>query len=131
VVVASTFTVELGSVSGQIHFCMPYSMIEPIRDTLTSSLQGEALEVDKRWIRLMTQQIQVAEVEMVAVLGNGRATFDEILNMKVGDIIPLTVPEVIQATVDGVPVMDCTYGVLNGQYALKVEKLLANSDHKN
>jgi flagellar motor switch protein FliM len=130
VVVASTFTIELGSVSGQIHFCMPYSMIEPIRDTLTSSLQGEALEVDKRWIRLMKQQIQVAEVEMVAVLGTGRATFDEILNMKVGDVIPLSVPDVIQATVDSVPVMDCTYGVLNGQYALKVEKLLANSENK-
>ena len=131
VVVASTFTVELGSVSGQIHFCMPYSMIEPIRDTLTSSLQGEALEVDKRWVRLMTQQIQVAEVELVAVLGEGRANFDEILNMKVGDIIPITVPETLQATVDGVPVMDCTYGVFNGQYALKVEKLLANSDNLN
>ena len=131
VVVSSTFTVELGSVSGQIHFCMPYSMIEPIRDALTSSLQGEALEIDKRWIRLMTQQIQVAEVELVATLGNGRATFDEILNMKVGDVIPLTVNEQIQATVDGVPVMDCTYGVLNGQYALKVEKLLANSDNMN
>ncbi|MFC0135042.1 flagellar motor switch protein FliM [Massilia eurypsychrophila] len=128
VVVSSTFTVELGSVSGQIHFCMPYSMIEPIRDALTSSLQGEALEVDKRWIRLMTQQIQIAEVELIATLGTGRASFDDILNMKVGDIIPLTVPETIQATVDGVPVMDCTYGVLNGQYALKVEKLLANSD---
>ena len=130
VVVASTFTVELGSVSGQIHFCMPYSMIEPIRDALTSSLQGEALEVDKRWIRLMTQQIQIAEVELVATLGTGRATFDEILNMKVGDVIPLTVTEQIQATVDGVPVMDCTYGVLNGQYALKVEKLLANAEIK-
>lgn len=130
VVVSSTFTVELGSVSGQIHFCMPYSMIEPIRDALTSSLQGEALEVDKRWIRLMTQQIQIAEVELVATLGTGRASFDDILNMKVGDIIPLNVPEQIQATVDGVPVMDCTYGVLNGQYALKVEKLLANSDSK-
>ena len=128
VVVSSTFTVELGSVSGQIHFCMPYSMIEPIRDALTSSLQGEALEVDKRWIRLMTQQIQVAEVELVAVLGTGRASFDDILNMKVGDIIPLNVPEQIQATVDSVPVMDCTYGILNGQYALKVEKQLANSD---
>ncbi|MFL6659883.1 MAG: flagellar motor switch protein FliM [Massilia sp.] len=130
VVVSSTFTVELGSVSGQIHFCMPYSMIEPIRDTLTSSLQGEALEIDKRWIRLMTQQIQIAEVELVATLGTGRASFDDILNMKVGDIIPLTVSEQIQATVDGVPVMDCTYGVLNGQYALKVEKLLANADVK-
>ena len=72
VVVASTFTVELGSVSGQIHFCMPYSMIEPIRDSLTSSLQGQALEVDKRWIRLMTQQIQIAEVELVASLGTAR-----------------------------------------------------------
>ncbi|MGJ9418163.1 flagellar motor switch protein FliM [Massilia sp. CMS3.1] len=128
VVVSSTFTIELGPVSGQIHFCMPYSMIEPIRDALTSSLQGEALEVDKRWIRLMTQQIQVAEVEIVAELGHGRANFDEILNMKVGDVIPITVPESVQATVDGVPVMECSYGVFNGQYALKVEKLLANSD---
>ena len=74
VVVASTFTVELGSVSGQIHFCMPYSMIEPIRDSLTSSLQGEALEVDKRWIRLMTQQIQIAEVELVARWARPRST---------------------------------------------------------
>ena len=129
VVVASTFTVELGSVSGQIHFCMPYSMIEPIRDSLTSSLQGEALEVDKRWIRLMTQQIQIAEVELVASLGTAKVNFDEILNMRVGDIIPLQIPEFISATVDGVPVMDCSYGVMNGQYALKVEKLLANSDN--
>jgi flagellar motor switch protein FliM len=128
VVVSSTFTIELGPVSGQIHFCMPYSMIEPIRDALTSSIQGEALEVDKRWIRLMTQQIQVAEVELVAELGHGKANFDDILNMKVGDVIPITVPEAIQATVDGVPVMECSYGVFNGQYALKVEKLLANSD---
>jgi flagellar motor switch protein FliM len=131
VVVASTFTVELGSVSGQIHFCMPYSMIEPIRDALTSSLQGEALEVDKRWIRLMTQQIQIAEVELVASLGTAKVSFDEILNMRVGDIIPLNIPETIEATVDGVPVLDCTYGVLNGQYALKVEKLLASSDSMN
>ena len=128
-VVASTFTIELGSVSGQIHFCMPYSMIEPIRDSLTSSLQGEALEVDKRWIRLMTQQIQIAEVELVASLGTAKVNFDEILNMRVGDIIPLQIPELISATVDGVPVMDCSYGVMNGQYALKVEKLLANTDN--
>jgi flagellar motor switch protein FliM len=121
--------VELGSVSGQIHFCMPYSMIEPIRDSLTSSLQGEALEVDKRWIRLMTQQIQIAEVEVVASLGTAKVNFDEILNMRVGDIIPLSIPEFISATVDGVPVMDCSYGVMNGQYALKVEKLLANADN--
>jgi len=124
VVVATTFTLELGSVSGEMHFCMPYSMIEPIRDTLTSSLQGEALEVDKRWVRLMTQQIQIAEVEIVANLGTAKITLGEILNMKAGDVIPFSIPETVAATVDGVPVMDCSYGVFNGQYALRVEKLL-------
>jgi len=127
VVVATTFTIELGPVSGEMHFCTPYSMIEPIRDILTSSLQGETLEMDKRWVRLMKQQIQTAEVEIIADLGVARSSLGKILNMKVGDIIPITVPEIVEAKVDGVPVMECTYGKLNGQYALRVEKLLANS----
>jgi flagellar motor switch protein FliM len=127
VVVATTFTVELGPVSGEMHFCTPYSMIEPIRDILTSSLQGETLETDKRWVRLMTQQIQTAEVEIVADLGTAKMTLGEILNLKAGDVIPLTVPEMVQGKVDGVPVMECTYGKFNNQYALRVEKLLSYS----
>ena len=125
VVVCTTFTIELGPVSGEMHFCMPYSTIEPIRDILTSSLQGETLEVDKRWVRLMTQQIQTAEVEIVADLGIARTNFGAILNMKVGDIIPMTVTPTVLAKVDDVPVMECSYGKFNGQYALRVEKLLA------
>ncbi len=127
VVVATTFTIELGPVSGEMHFCTPYSMIEPIRDILTSSLQGETLEMDKRWIRLMTQQIQTAEVEIIVDLGVAKSTLGKILNMKVGDVIPIAVPPTVEAKVDGVPVMECTYGKLNGQYALKVEKLLTHS----
>ena len=127
VVVSTTFTIELGPVSGEMHMCMPYSMIEPIRDLLTSSLQGETLEIDKRWVRLMTQQIQIAEVELVADLGQTRVTLGDILNMKVGDVIPLHVPEIVSAKVDGTPVMECKYGVFNGQYALRVEKLLGSS----
>jgi flagellar motor switch protein FliM len=125
VVVSTTFTLELGPVSGELHICTPYSMIEPVRDRLTSSLQGEALEVDKRWIRLMKQQIQTAEVEIVADFGTARVTFTDILNMQVGDVIPLATNGTVIAQVDGVPVMDCSYGQLNGQYALRVEKLLS------
>ena len=130
VVVCTTFTVELGPVSGEMHFCMPYSTIEPIRDILTSSLQGETLEIDKRWIRLMTQQIQTAEVELVVDLGIAKTNFGAILNMKVGDIIPLTIPETVMAKVDEVPVMECTYGKFNGQYALRVEKLMGPSSNE-
>ena len=127
VVVSTTFTIELGPVSGEMHFCVPYSTIEPIRDLLTSSMQGETLEMDRRWIRLMTQQIQTAEVEILANMGSANVTLGDILNMKVGDIIPIAVPERVTAEVDGVPVMECSYGKLNGQYALRVEKLIYSS----
>ena len=130
VVVATTFTVELGPVSGEMHFCTPYSMIEPIRDILTSSLQGETLEMDKRWVRLMTQQIQTAEVQIIADLGTAKATLGDILNMKAGDVIPISVPEHVSAKVDGVPIMECSYGKFNGQYALRVEKLLTYSNNE-
>ena len=57
VVVEITFNIELGPASGEVHFCIPYSMVEPIRDLLTSPLQGEVLGIDKRWVKLMTQQV--------------------------------------------------------------------------
>lgn len=129
VVVVTTFTVELGPVSGAMHICTPYAMIEPVRDLLTSSMQGETLEVDKRWIRLMKQQVQSAVVQLVADLGTKDIRLGDILNMKEGDIIPMQIPETITAKVDGVPVMECTYGKMNGQYALRVEKLLSLSSH--
>jgi flagellar motor switch protein FliM len=127
VVIALTFTIELGQVSGEMHFCLPYSMIEPIKDLLTSSLQAENLEVDKRWTRLMRQQIQMAEVEIVADLGTAKISLRDIVNMKVGDVIPLEIPQTVEAKVDGVPVMECAYGKFNGQYTLRVEKLLSST----
>jgi flagellar motor switch protein FliM len=127
VVVAVTFNVELGPASGEIHFCFPYSMIEPIRDMLSSSLQGEVLGADKRWVKLMTQQVQAAEVEIVADLAKTNMQIGAVLNMKVGDVIPLNIDESIEAQVDGVPVMLCKYGMFNGQYALRVEKLLRSN----
>ncbi len=127
VVVNITFTIELGQTSGEMHICMPYSMIEPIKDQLTSSMQAENLEVDKRWIRLMRQQVQMAEVELVADLGTARINLRDIVNLKIGDVIPLDIPPTVEAKVDGVPVMECAYGKFNGQYTLRVEKLLSTS----
>jgi len=127
VVVATTFNLEMGPASGEMHFCFPYSMVEPIRDVLTSPLQGEVLGADKRWVKLMTQQVQAAEIELVADLAKTKMLLGNVLNMKVGDVIPLHIDEAIEAKVDGVPVMLCKYGMFNSQYALRVEKLLRSN----
>lgn len=128
VVVTTTFNIELGTIGGEFHVCIPYSMIEPIRDILNSSLQGDHMEVDKRWVRLLSKQVQIAEVELVANLGHAPVTLNQILNMQEGDVISLEIPDAIVAQVDGVPVMECRYGVLNGQYALRVDTMLSQAE---
>ena len=128
VVVCVTFDIDMGNKGGGLHVCIPYSMVEPIRDTLYSALQGDHLEVDKRWIKLLSQQVQGAEVELVANLGEAKVTFEQILSMQSGDIIPLEIPKSISVCVDGVPVMDCRYGTMNGRYALRVNSMISRSE---
>ena len=127
IVVATSFTLEIGDTSGTIHFCIPYATLEPIRDVLYSTIQGDASEPDRRWVNLMKQQIQDATVELVAELGTADATIEQLLAFKPGDFIELDLRQAIEAKVDGVPVIDCNYGMSNGRYALKVNQLLASS----
>ncbi len=124
VVIVTSFEIELGGAGGSFHVCMPYSMLEPVKDLLFSPMQGEHMSVDKRWLQLLSKQVQCADVELIALLGEARVTLDQVLKMRSGDVIPLSVDGNITACVDGVPLMECKYGTFNNQYALKIEKML-------
>jgi len=128
IVVATSFTLEIGDTSGTIHFCIPYATLEPIRDILYSTLQGDANEPDRRWVDLMKQQIQAAEVELVAELAQAPATVEQLLSFKPGDFIELDLQQAIEVKVAGVPVFECHYGTSNGKYALKIDQLLTGSN---
>jgi flagellar motor switch protein FliM len=126
IVVATSFTLEVGETTGTIHFCIPYSTLEPIRDVLYSTIQGDSNEPDRRWVNLLKQQIQAAQVDLVAELAHAPATVEQLLAFKVGDFIELDLKPGIQAKVSGVPVLECHYGTSNGKYALKVDQLLSS-----
>ena len=125
VVISITFNLEFAGNSSELHICLPYSMVEPIRDVLHSTMHSEQTSSDNRWTSMLTRQLQAAEVELVANLGHTTVNLGQIINMKVGDVIPLTIDDTIRATVDGVPLLESRYGIQNGQYALKVGRFLA------
>ncbi len=127
VVVATSFTLEVGDTTGTVHFCIPYSTLEPIRDVLYSAMQGDA-EPDRRWIKLLRTQIQSADVPLVAELATARVTVEQVLGFKPGDFIELDLLPMIQAKVDGVPVFDCHYGTSSGRNAIKIDKMLTGAD---
>ncbi|HRP96772.1 MAG TPA: flagellar motor switch protein FliM [Rhodocyclaceae bacterium] len=125
VVVSTTFSLEFGGSQADMHVCFPYSMVEPIRDLLYSTMQSDHLTQDNRWLKLLTRQLQTAEVELTCNFGTSRVTLRDIVNMRVGDVIPLDVPELLQAEVDGVPVMEVHYGTQGGRYAVRLERFLS------
>ncbi len=125
VVVSTSFKVEIGDRGGSLHLCVPYIMIEPLRDLLSSALQGETMVKDTRWVGLMRQQIQDAEVEARANFAVIHTTIGELMDYQVGDIIPIVPPDTVTLTVDAIPLMECQYGQVNGQIALKVREFIS------
>lgn len=123
IVVASAFELNLGGNRGEFYICIPYTMLEPIRDLLNNSMQEDHAEADKNWIKSLTRQVQGAEIEIIANLGQTGVTLHQILNMQEGDVIALDIPDTVVAMANGVPIMDCHYGILNGHYALKVRTI--------
>ncbi len=128
IMVTTSFTLEVGDSTGTIHFCIPYSTLEPIRDVLYSTMQGDSAEPDRRWVDLLKEQIKSADVELVAELATAPATVEQLLSFKVGDFIELDLQPGIEAKISGVPVLECHYGISNGRYALKVDQLLTSSN---
>lgn len=124
IVVSTTFGLEIGDVVGSMHICIPYSTLEPIRDLLYSTTQGDAVEVDQRWVTLLSNEIQSAEVELTTNLAKVELTVEEIMKLKVGDFIELERPNLVEAHIGGVPILECQFGTHNGKYALRVERSL-------
>ena len=128
IVVTTAFQLEIGDIAGSIHICMPYAALEPIRDVLYASSQGDSVEVDRRWVKLLTREIQAAPVTLVAELARTHATVEQLLAMKAGDFIELDREPKIQANIGGVPVFECQYGTHNAKYAIRVDKCLRSHD---
>lgn len=125
VVIVTTFDIELGGNGGAFNVCLPFAMLEPVKDQLYSTQQDNPQAVDQRWLQLLSKQVQSADIELVALLGGAKVTLEQVLKMRNGDIIPLEVDENITAFVEGVPMMECKSGVFNNQYALRVEKMIS------
>jgi flagellar motor switch protein FliM len=127
-VVVTTIHVAIGEFSGAIRICMPYGAFEPIRDMLYGAQQAQALAEDRRWVTLLTREIQAAEVTLTVELAQPELTVGQLLTMKAGDFIQFDRPQRVVAAVDGAPVFACQYGTHNSRYSLRIDECLRGDD---
>ncbi|WP_110709073.1 flagellar motor switch protein FliM [Salinicola sp. CR57] len=123
IVVNSTFHLEVGNLASDFNICIPFSMIEPIRDILSSPI-GTLDSDDTQWESRMAGEIKQTQVELIADFVKIPSTIGDVLSLEVGDVLPIDIPKAIDVRVDGVPVMTCEYGNRQGQRALRVKHLI-------
>ncbi|WP_341675308.1 flagellar motor switch protein FliM [Niveibacterium sp. SC-1] len=130
IVIGNSYQLEFGGASAEMHFCLPYSTVEPIRDLLYSSMQSDHLTHDKRWVGLLSKQIHSIDLDVAVDLGKATLTLRDVLQFKPGDVIPIDIPELVTGHVDGVPAFEGHHGVSGGRYAVRVERLVPPEDRE-
>lgn len=120
VVVVSTFHVELDGGGGDMHITLPYSMIEPIRETLDAGMQSDVDDIDDRWIASLREDVVNAAVDINCLVAEKVITLRDIIDLEPGDVIPIDKPEQLIITANDVPILFARMGQSQGNLALQI-----------
>jgi len=90
-VVLITLQVKIGEEVGMINICMPYLMLEPILDKLSTFFlfSTQAKETSPEQVQAIRKKIEWAKVDVVAFLGHSEILVRDLLDLAKGDVIPL------------------------------------------
>ncbi len=124
VVVVITFEVELETAIGSLTMCLPYATIEPIRSKLHASFQTERLEVDHVWVSRLKERLLETPVELKVHFGDAKLTGNQLVKLKVGDVILLDTDtdELLEVTMAGVTKFWGVSGTVKGNMAIQIIK---------
>lgn len=125
VVIASTFDVELENATGTISIVIPYATIEPIKQKLSTGFQVESDQTDKKlWTSIIQEQLLETDLEIKVNLGETEITLKDMMNLKVGDVIPLDqdASGEFDVNIEGVRKFKGYYGIHHGTVAVQVTR---------
>jgi flagellar motor switch protein FliM len=125
-VIVVEFSVEIDNESGSLTICLPYFIIEPIKDKLKHRFQDESSEVDQALRKTLVEKIREMNVNLNCTLGNAKISGKELLAMKVDDVIPLDqrIGDSVEVKVEGVSKFKGYPGCCNNKQAIRIRERL-------
>ncbi|MBP9837909.1 MAG: flagellar motor switch protein FliM [Proteobacteria bacterium] len=133
VVIIVTVEIELEQQSTTLTVCIPYSIIEPIRQKLITGFQSNRLEVDNSVLKRMEVNLQRTDVNLSVQLAKGNVKTRELMDLKVGSVLQLdsTPKDEAVIRVEGVPKYLGYVGTFRGSKAVKITKPIINNEQKD
>ncbi len=126
------FSVKWNDVSGNIHICIPYLMLEPIKDKLSSTyMMGKNME--NVWRDQFFELLQETKVNLIGELGRNKYTVRDLLNFELNDVIGLNTgpDDTITVKVEGVKKYKGFPGVIKGNRAVQISTMIRKNTGKS
>ena len=111
--------------SGNLHICIPYLMLEPIRDKLSSKYL-QCKDQEHTWCEQLQKLLQDTPVTLIAELGLTTCSVRDLLDLRIDDLLQLnTGPEdLITLNAGDVPKFLGFPGIIKGNRAVEIAALL-------
>ncbi|MCA9277605.1 MAG: flagellar motor switch protein FliM [Phycisphaeraceae bacterium] len=134
VVVVVGFEMKMSNRAGTINLCIPYNVIEPVMDDLSStswfsaSLKGQTQEMRER----IKESIGIAGVSVSGVLTTTTVSIQDLINLSVGDIIMTETNSSAPVTlcVEGKPKFTAIVGKHRNKRALQIKDKIQTSKER-
>lgn len=120
------FTIEVGDISGWMKVCIPYGILETIKNYLISTPSREDMDMRQKWFNQLRERIYAVPLDLKAVLGRKTMSLKDFLNVSEDYVI--IVDRHVDDPID-VEVYDKTkfrgkLGIFKGNKAIRVEDIV-------
>jgi len=118
--------IEVEDFTGKLFFCIPYSMIEPVKEKLYSGIQGDKFDLDQRWVNRLKEILMNSAVEVVAEVGKINLTFSDLMSLKEGEVLTLgkCAADDMLIAVEDVTKFKGLPGYSRGNQAIRITKII-------
>jgi flagellar motor switch protein FliM len=118
--------VDMEDRGGIIELLLPYATIEPIRDVLLQMFMGEKFGRDTIWEGHLATEIARAQIAVNAVLYEANIPLKQLMQLKVGDTLPLgvTTDAAVSVRCGNVVLTEGRMGRIGDNVAIRVTKPL-------
>jgi flagellar motor switch protein FliM len=130
-VVIARFTVTpFQSKPGTIDILYSVASLRAVESQLTANLHDDGGIASRHWRERMGAALSDVRLQARSVLARPNISVAELMQLKPGDVIPISVPALVPLLVAGRPVALGRIGDQDGRAALQIEKIEGSLNHE-
>jgi len=120
------FSVGVDDMTSWMKICVPYSILEPIKNLLIQAPSSEDKELKQRWERQLKGRLMKVPLELKATLGRRRMSLQEFVSLRDGSLILVDshVNDSLALEIDNRPRLKGKLGLFKGSKAIKIEQII-------